>query len=183
MTAPTLVANTTGGTMHAGTYNVAYTYVYADGTESLPSASASATISTSTGSITVTAIANPGNGAIGYRLYISPAAGTNLLYQDTTGVQPFGGTNPVMTVQVATSGSASVLGARTVNTSVTSYQYPITTSVAGGTYLTTAGGRSTGEWQNLSQDLNYPPYTQGGSVAAATGCGRRSSRPPASPST
>ena len=160
--APSLAESDSGGSLHAGTYYLCYTYVFPDGTESLPSSAASATVGSSAGQITVTALTNPSNGANGYQLYVSPpnpsGGEANICYACYEGVQPFGGTNPIIKNQLSFAVNAS---GRTVNTSMTSYAVP-TGSGIGGAVLTTAGSCNTGEWNQASLDTTGPGYNQGG---------------------
>jgi hypothetical protein len=96
--APTAVGSA-GGTLAAGTYGVCMTYVYPGGMESAASPAASVVVGASQ-QITVTSPANPNNGAIGYRLWMTTTGGSQVgsHYDTGLGVVPFA-TNPIITVK------------------------------------------------------------------------------------
>jgi flagellar hook protein FlgE len=88
--APTPTPAATGGTLPAGTYDVAYSYVYANGSESAPSATSTVTTSGATGSIALAGITAPA-GATGVNVYIGSSASTMQLATATPLVPGAGG--------------------------------------------------------------------------------------------
>lgn len=103
-TAPTLTQASTGGVLSNATYNVACTIVYAEsGLESQASAATAVTLTggTATQKITVTAPTAVA-GALGYRVWMSDAGGSEPYYDTGLGVVPFE-RNAVITAQVNTS--------------------------------------------------------------------------------
>ncbi|MDK4804960.1 MAG: hypothetical protein OC190_00255 [Novosphingobium aromaticivorans] len=166
--APTIAGSNSGGSLGNGLYRVALTYVYADGTETIPGPVSSYTVTGPTGSITVTPPASPGNGAIGYRLYISaPSSSDNVLYETINGVQPFSGaTAPIITRQVLSTSAAR----RSTSSTLTNPQFPVSAAIAGADY-STAGGCADGSWFNGSVDLLGVGLDQIGSNTTGGGCG------------
>lgn len=149
-----LTTSATGGTIPASsTYRLAITYVDASGGEttiSTDSASTS-TIATGTGSTNSISVTSPATatGAVGYRVYMSAAAGASLseiLYTPTC-------TNPLPTVQwvlprttVCSIGSSATI-----------------TAVSTGTAL--IPGISSAYPRGSGTSGSYPPWTAGGALS------------------
>lgn len=103
--APTLATATTGGTVLAGTYGAAVSYVNAAG-ETLASAPASITTTGTTSTLTVSspvAVA----GATGWYAYVTQVGGTTYTRQQTAGSPTAIGTNLVITAPPTSGGAAA----------------------------------------------------------------------------
>lgn len=98
--APAVTPTTGTGTVAAGTYSVAVTYVDAVG-QTLPSTATSVTL-TATGELVVTSPA-AATGATGYNVFVSAAGTTTPLYQQgtTTAI----GTNTTISTPISTTGA------------------------------------------------------------------------------
>lgn len=100
--APAPTQTTTGGTVAAGTYKAAVTYVNADG-ETV--ASAQGTVVTTTGASTITVPSPAASaGAAGWYAYVSQAGGSVLTRQQAAGSPSIIGTPLVLTAPPASSG-------------------------------------------------------------------------------
>lgn len=124
--APALATATTGGVITANTYKVSITYVFADGVESLASATTSQVTTGATSTITVTSPAAVA-GAVGYRVYGAISTAASQVATDS-GTAAFG-TNYVWTQNA---NAASLLN-RDVVVGGAVASFPTGVSLAGGT--------------------------------------------------
>lgn len=116
--APSLATAGTGGTILAGTYTVALTYVSASG-ETVASATAQITTTGSTSTITITSPASAIN-ATGWYAYVSQPGGSTLFRQQAPGSPTAIGTNLVLTAPPTNTGA----NPPTLNTSVALTAWP-----------------------------------------------------------
>jgi hypothetical protein len=148
------------------TYYISITYVYPNGEESIASAYSSGVAPTVGQNIVVTAPSNPGNGAIGYRCFISQAGNSSTnyrCYDANTGAVPFG-TNA--TINYPTNNNA-VGWLEGPFASGSSQSVIWGSAVFGGTAV---GGRGSGEGGSTNLSVNggsfVQPATNGGNAFA-----------------
>jgi len=102
--APGLATAAVGGTIAAGTYTLAVSYVDADGRESFGSATAQIVTAGATSTITVTTPA-PSGRAVAYYVYCSQAGGAVLTRQQAVGSPTALGANFVLTAPPTNTGA------------------------------------------------------------------------------
>lgn len=101
--APGHATATTGGTILAGTYTFAVTYVNANG-ETVASATATQVTTGSTSTLTINSPSQPG-GATGWYAYVSQVGGTTLTRQQAAGSPTAIGTNLTLTAPPTSTGA------------------------------------------------------------------------------
>ena len=141
--APTLTLAAGGSLANTTTYGVCLTYVYPDGTESLPSAESTVTTSSGNLSFTVTAPATT-PGVIGYRTYYGVGTGGQKYENTNVPMQPLG-TNATIAFAI----SPNALN-RTVRT-LTNVGLPVGRGLLGD-----VGGASLGEASSTGRDYVMP---------------------------